>query len=679
MKTKLLLGVVATTAIVSSQFAAAITPTVDEMTEARRWTAAKFDAPKKQEKGKYTAEPFFSFNYDGQPSSEFLANWKLDRGSKDLDAHRTQHTLTYTDPKTGLIVRCVGVAWKSYPTVEWTLYFKNAGTADTPILESIRALDMSFQRGAEGEFLLHHFLGDKCTLDSFAPLQTVLAPNTSKKFASTGGRPSQNEWPYYNLEYPHAKEGVLIAVGWPGQWASQFNRDGATALRVVAGQEVTHFKLRPGEEMRTPLIVLQFYKGDWLRAQNVWRRWMFDHNFPKDHGKPLAPKTGAATIQYCGGNNTQALDLEFINRSLENGLELTTWWMDAGWYKDRGAWWNVGTWEVDDKRFPGGIKAVSDRCHAKGLEVLVWFEPERVVPGTWLANNHPEWLLSGKTVGSDQSLLNLGNPDARRWLTDHIDRLLTQQGIDFYRQDFNMDPLAYWRANDPPDRQGVTENLHVQGYLAYWDELQRRHPGMLIDSCASGGRRNDLETMRRAVPLLRTDFEANPEGNQCHTYCYDLWLPYNNGAHNWSDSPYVFRSAIAPFVQRNWDVRKPDFNFALARKFLKEWRSVVDNYFGDFYPLWEYSTADNIWAAWQFDRPDRDAGLIQAFRRPNCPYISARYRLRGLKADARYVITDLDSSQQRTMTGRELMESGLPITIQQQPGAALITYKRAKE
>jgi len=54
----------------------------------------------------------------------------------------------------------------------------------------------------------------------------------------------------------------------------------------------------------------------------------------------------------------------------------------------------------------------------------------------------------------------------------------------------------------------MTENLYVQGYLAYWDGLLQQHPGMLIDSCASGGRRNDLETLRRAVPLLRSDYQA---------------------------------------------------------------------------------------------------------------------------------------------------------------------------
>ena len=77
-----------------------------------------------------------------------------------------------------------------------------------------------------------------------------------------------------------------------------------------------------------------------------------------------------------------------------------------------------------------------------------------------------------------------------------------------YRQDHNVDPLGAWRNHDRPERQGVTENFYVQGYLAFWDDLRRRYPGMLIDSCASGGRRKDLETLRRAVPLLRSDFQA---------------------------------------------------------------------------------------------------------------------------------------------------------------------------
>jgi len=78
-----------------------------------------------------------------------------------------------------------------------------------------------------------------------------------------------------------------------------------------------------------------------------------------------------------------------------------------------------------------------------------------------------------------------------------IGDIIEKEGIDFYRQDFNMGPEYHWLCNDAPDRQGITENKHVTGYYAYWDGLVARFPKLWLDSCASGGNRNDLETMRR--------------------------------------------------------------------------------------------------------------------------------------------------------------------------------------
>ena len=92
-------------------------------------------------------------------------------------------------------------------------------------------------------------------------------------------------------------------------------------------------------------------------------------------------------------------------------------------------------------------------------------------------------------------------------------------------------PLPAWRRNDAPDRQGIIENMYVQGHMAFWDELKRRNPHLRIDACASGGRRNDLETMKRAVPLLRSDFQWHwmenvVHGNQGQTYGLSSWLPF---------------------------------------------------------------------------------------------------------------------------------------------------------
>ena len=633
----------------------------------------------------YAAEPPFSFTYGGRPSSEFLKTWDLKRQARKLDDHRTEHTLTWTDAKSGLVLRCVGVAYDDFPTVEWTLYFKNTGTADTPVLSDIRALDMSVDRRTDGEFLLHHAAGSQAARSDYGPRETPLVPGAVKRLSAAGGRPTNTDLSYFNLDW--GGEGLILVVGWPGQWAAEFTRDGTTAVRIRAGQEKTHLVLRPGEEIRTPLIVLEFWKGkDWIDAQNVWRRWMMAHSLPRPGGKLPAPMLLASSSRAYGEMIGASADNQImhIDRYLEEALKIDYWWMDAGWYVQQKGWPQVGTWEVDPARFPKGLRPISDYAHSKGIKILVWFEPERVAAGTWLAEKHPEWVLGGAKGG----LLDLGNPEAWKWLVEHVDRLLTEQGIDLYRQDFNMDPLGHWRGNDTPDRQGITEIKHVCGYLAYWDELRRRHPDMLIDSCASGGRRNDLETMRRAVPLWRSDYAYEPVGHQGMTYGISLWLPYHGtgtvacikapyyGQGRTPVEPYAFWSNAAPSLGCGVDVRIKDLDYAALRRLVGQWRSSSPYYAGDYYPLTPYSLDGAVWMAWQFDRPDLGEGMVQAFRRAQSPYESARFRLRGLDPEARYVVTRLDAPGETEATGRELREGGLPVSLQEPPGAAIVIYKR---
>jgi alpha-galactosidase len=641
---------------------------------------------------KYTADPPFSFTYAGNRSTEFLKTWAFKRESRVIDDWRTEHLLTYTEPGGAISLRCVAVEYRDFPTIEWTLRFKNSGTKNSGILAEIHAMDLAMERfpwptSETAEFHLHHQTGSPCKPNDYEPFVTRLEPkqpvghvanvpgtmtSSSVRFAPPAGRPTDSVLPYFNVEMP-SSEGVIAVVGWPGQWAASFDRDAAAGLRIRAGQEKTHLVLQPGEEIRTPLIVLQFWKGDRIHSQNVWRRWMLAHNLPRPGGK-LPPVQMAACSSHQFGEMIHANTANqkfFVDRYVEEKLGLDYWWMDAGWYVNQSGWPNTGTWEVDTKRFPGGLRVISDHSRAKGVKTIVWFEPERVTPGTWLTQNHPEWILGGAGGG----LLNLGNPDARKWLTDHVDKLLTEQGIDLYRQDFNIDPLGFWRKNDPPDRQGITEIRHVEGYLAYWDELRRRHPNMLIDSCASGGRRNDLETLRRAVPLLRSDYIIEPVGNQGHTYGIAFWMPYY-GTGTGAVDPYMLRSVLCPHFTACFDMRRKDLDFALLRRVLGQWRKFAPNYFGDYYPLTPYSLDKSAWIAWQFDRPDAGEGMIQAFRRTESVYESIRVRLRGLDPEARYELTNLVAAGSTKTTGRELMEKGLAIAITDQPGSALIVYRK---
>ena len=177
---------------------------------------------------------------------------------------------------------------------------------------------------------------------------------------------------------------------------------------------------------------------------------------------------------------TEENQLRFLDIVAKRALGINVWWIDAGWYNCVGKWdllpvwwteetkaqgiekeydkhwWFTGTWEPDPIRFPNGLKSVSDRAAEQGINLLLWFEPERVFSGSRLDKEHPEWLLKIKSEPKESlsslrlennHLLNLGNPECCEWLTEHISKLITENGIKIYRQDFNFPPLQYWRDN----------------------------------------------------------------------------------------------------------------------------------------------------------------------------------------------------------------------------------------
>lgn len=666
----------------------AATPTPEEIATAQQWLQNALFANK-------TGAPF-SFVYCGKSSSELLGGWKLSRDRRGLDAQRREYMLTWTDLATGLKARCVAVRYADFPVVEWTLWLKNTGREKTPILENIKGLDTRFERASEGEFDLHGIRGDSCVAESFRPYAHTLGPDVEKRFSppaagefvsgkSTDG---PNGWPYFNLQKPDG--GVIVAVGWPGQWEASFARNHDRGLRIMAGQQFTRLYLKPGEEIRTPLIALLFWQGtDVVRAQNLWRSWYLAYNLPRINGTPQPPIT---QIQVDGS----LASWPKVEICLEAGINPDICWRDAGgrntWYPSSGGpytgrriWLNTGTWEPDPAKYPHGFKPFSDKVRERGMQFLLWFEPERVGdPNSWLGKNHPEWLLAGNSAGL---VLNEGNPEASQWLINHVDGMVKSQGLDWYREDMNGGHYGTaWRKNDAEDRQGITENLYVQGHLAFWDELRRRNPNLHIDSCASGGRRNDLETMRRAVPLLRSDWSVTAfadaplqrEGNQAQTYGLSFWLPWQGAGVPFFLDRYSVRSYYLPgfgMVQNDhWN--KSETKRADVKRGYDEVRRIAPLMLGDYYPLTSYSLDTTQWIAWQFHRPDLGAGVVQAFRRPDAANDTLTVKLHGLDAKQRYEIENLDRGTS-TYTGSELMNEHT-VTLREKPAAAILVLERVQ-
>jgi alpha-galactosidase len=338
------------------------------------------------------------------------------------------------------------------------------------------SLQLDGQRvdGPDQPFVLRSHVGNDHEFRTiYQPQEQALRGGHRFAFAPTSscgqeeeGRPSSGAFPYFAFEEaswgryserPLAR-GFFLAVGWPGRWHAEFAQE-ADRLRIRAGHDGTRFRLKPGETFRATLIALCFFGGpDRVRAMNLWRRRMLAHNVPRPGGQLPPPMLEASTCGFFDemGRADEANQIEYTDRYRAAKLPITHWWMDAGWYPcyfgphKRNCRWIVGTWEPDRARFPRGLRAIAD--HAHGIQTIVWFEPERVAPGTWLARKRPQWLLfraAPKPTGLENSwvnfqrqdengLLDLGNRETLDWLIERVRALIQSEGIDVYRQDFRL-------------------------------------------------------------------------------------------------------------------------------------------------------------------------------------------------------------------------------------------------
>ena len=652
--------------------------------DAARWIETRFA------RGKV---PPFSFVYGDKSSKSLLPGWNysMKRLPGD-DPDVVKYLYTYTERPSGLKVECFVTGFPAFDAVEWVLHFTNTGKSDSRVLEQVKVVDLDMQAPAAGDFTLYYADGNHISKEDFHPRTTVLSTTEPFRMAPEGGRSSQGDFlPFFNLTAPSGKEGVVVGIGWTGMWYADLTKTGDRGATLVSGMKTMRLYLHPDESIRTPSISLMFWNGDdRMAGHNRFRRFVLAHHTRKVDGQmqkyPLCSGFNYRDPAPCTEYSCLTADwaIAMVKRYKQFELVPEVFWLDAGWhtgaadYKNGKSWANTtGNWTVDTTRFPDGLKPVADAVHETGAKFMVWFEPERVIKGTQWAVEHPDWMLDLPSEPDGTYLLfDLGNKEAREWLCRYIGDLIEQNGIDYYRQDFNMEPDIFWRKNDEPGRTGIREIRHIEGLYAFWDYLRQRFPGLLIDNCASGGRRIDLEATSRSAPMWRTDYNyGEPVGYQCHTYGLEMYLPQHGTGVQKTDK-FTFRSSLGTSVVYNWKITNGSSSFYEIQDCMKEFREVRPYFYEDYYPLTGSGdiTGDNIWMAYQLYRPSDKSGFVVAFRREACPDKTHTVKLSGLDPDAVYSITNKDTGETVSKSGLELAE-GFVLTLDQPRSSLLLKYR----
>ena len=405
-----------------------------------------------------------------------------------------------------------------------------AASASTPIA-SVNVVD-SF---VKGRFELFYSIGSSGQATDFAPRQMMLTPGMNVSLAPFGGRSSDQVLPMFHLisQDPRLHQSLWIGVGWTGTWRLNLAVT-VEGVQIMCGQNHTNLQLLPGESFRTPSVVMLPYTGDAESGFNVWRELLRRHFTPRQPGTrepvvlPTAVSFASIAFEDCNETN-QILAIQNTAKYFKSA-GVNTYWIDAGW---QGVFpTSVGNWTPNATRFPNGMAPVGAAAAAAGLQLLLWFEPERVMEGTelWKHTSLYTMLPPEQCRLCDQDatrpcgLLNLGDPKARQWATHMVSSMVIEANLTWYRQDFNTLPALFWLAADKASttdlsrqlqqphhqrrqhqdqeqmaptaadivREGISEALHVEGLYRFWDDLRAQHPGLSIDNCASGGRRIDV-------------------------------------------------------------------------------------------------------------------------------------------------------------------------------------------
>lgn len=602
--------------------------------------------------GSAVPEPAFAFKYDGR---DVKGN-----ASAVVDAR--------------LKVTVERQSYSEFDATEWVLWFENPSTEKSGILSDIHDADylvalpkapskFAGEIGLPGERAVTTMKGcvdgrcysvdDRVSSLEFMPVTHYFHPWNTSTFSreNSGGRSSDGEAPFFEIAQDGM--GAMVALGWTGDWKATFS-NGADGVRVAAGLRNARFYLEPGERLRTcRILVMNYAKGE--DAGNKFRRLIRRH-FSHVASHP-GSRESLFAYELWGGLPTAEM-VRRLTALKARGLTFEDVWIDAGWYGaskkcddaysgDWGAW--TGDWKVNSRIHPDGLASVRDAARAIGAGIMLWIEPERVVGSSAFAREHGDLLLTAPGMGNNR-LLYYGNESGRAHVRDTILALAERLDFSCYRQDFNMGVTSYFAANDAKDRRGITEIRHVLGLYRLWDELLERRPGLLIDNCASGGRRLDLETLRRSVFFFRSDyqcaFNANADVMQCHNASLARLIPLGGCTTKVSDL-YSLRSAYSSSLGvAYWnavfqDEKKVDW--AAAKKSHDEYLRIRRYFPCDFYNHGSARFDPAGWAVWQYHDPASRSGIVMAFRRAESPCDRAQVALKGLPADCRFSLENLDT------------------------------------
>ncbi len=585
---------------------------------------------------------------------------------------------------------------EKFDAVEWVVWYENTSSENSEKLSQIRDCDVVLPLPE----YVHEFMGFRYTDEApkIVWMQGLVegeaysyddersaqefsfhtdyfhGANVKHSYENGEGRGSDEIMPFFEIACKG--KGYIAAIGWTGSWIAEFQNQ-KEGVCMKAGLHYADFYLKPGEKVRgASILVMEYNEND--DKYNKFRDLMRENYTPKNVVKN---NHGIFANLFWGGLSSEEM-INRINRFRENGVCFDHYWVDAAWNGKKAksdcnfdSIWaeEVGDWEIKLDAHPDEFKEVCRNAKQAGAGFMLWFDLEKATAVTPIAQQHPEYFID-----ADQGYLlaDFSKKEVRDYYFEVLKKHIETLDISCYRQDFNCTPDVFWAKADEPDRRGITEIYHTLGLYEVWDRLLEAFPNLIIDNCASGGRRIDIETLQRTIPFFRTDYQCvfnpNPDVTNTHNTNASRLIPCTGCTTKKKGDTYAARSTYST----SWGMgcyatvfhAMSDEDVKWLAGICKEYKSIRDYFIHHFHNHASSGLDSTSWVIWQYHDPAKDEGVIMAFRRADSPCAQAQISLKELQGE--YKFYDFDSKN-TFVSGKDIT-----ITLEEKYSSAIITYKK---
>jgi alpha-galactosidase len=440
-------------------------------------------------------------------------------GNRDLVLHYESHTIT----PHGFEVVLKDIGRKIYVTLHYEMAPESGILARSATIENREAQPVTVEQAAAaawalpaGAYTLNYLTGRwagewNLTQEAVHPGARVI----ESRRGSTGHQAN----PWFALQSGPADEehGEVWfgALGWSGSWRITVEQDQLNAVRVTGGYNPFDFGyvLHPGERLETPIFYGGYSPNGLGGASRLLHRYELERILPRTAataGQKLPKLRPVMYNSWCVTtfHVSEANQIALAEKAAALGVDRFI--VDDGWFgqrKDDHA--GLGDWYVNKEKFPHGLKPLIDKVHSLGMDFGLWVEPEMVNPDSDLYRKHPDWVLNfpgrPRSEQRNQLVLNLARPDVRAFVLDFMDKLLTENDINYIKIDYNRNWSEPGWDQLPAAEQKRVYVEFVQNMYGILAELRKRHPKLEIETCSGGGGRVDLGILRYADEAAISD------------------------------------------------------------------------------------------------------------------------------------------------------------------------------